>query len=95
MHTSRGRRFHDLVFGHELGRGSFSTVKYARQILRPEASPPPGETAAEAKVRAGSGGSGSSGSGSGGGGGVVAAVWRQSSAAAAASRQPQRELRQW
>ena len=27
-------RFHDLVFGHELGKGSFGTVKYARQIVR-------------------------------------------------------------
>ena len=27
-------KFHDLVFGHELGRGSFSVVKYARQILK-------------------------------------------------------------
>jgi hypothetical protein len=27
-------RFHDLVFGHELGRGSFGTVRYARQILK-------------------------------------------------------------
>jgi hypothetical protein len=24
--------FHDLVFGHELGSGSFSTVKYAKHI---------------------------------------------------------------
>jgi len=27
-------RFHDLVFGKELGSGSFSTVRYARQIIR-------------------------------------------------------------
>ncbi|CAM9104545.1 unnamed protein product [Discosporangium mesarthrocarpum] len=27
-------RFHDLVFGQELGHGSFSSVKYARQIVR-------------------------------------------------------------
>lgn len=27
-------KFHDLVFGHELGRGSFGTVKYARHIAR-------------------------------------------------------------
>ena len=27
-------KFHDLVFGHDLGSGSFSTVKYARQILK-------------------------------------------------------------
>lgn len=27
-------RFHDLVFGHELGQGSFSSVKYARQITK-------------------------------------------------------------
>ena len=27
-------RFHDLVFGHELGRGSFGVVKYARMIAR-------------------------------------------------------------
>lgn len=27
-------KFHDLVFGHELGTGSFSTVKYARLIER-------------------------------------------------------------
>lgn len=27
-------RFHDLVFGHELGSGSFSVVKYARQITK-------------------------------------------------------------
>ncbi|CAM9303063.1 unnamed protein product [Choristocarpus tenellus] len=27
-------RFHDLVFGQELGEGSFSVVKYARQIVR-------------------------------------------------------------
>ncbi|CAM9870614.1 unnamed protein product, partial [Phaeothamnion confervicola] len=26
-------RFHDLVFGHELGRGTFSVVRYARRIL--------------------------------------------------------------
>jgi len=38
-------KFHDLVFGHELGRGSFSTVKYARQILKqggPKAGPKAG-----------------------------------------------------
>ena len=27
-------RFHELVFGRELGTGAFSTVKYARQIIR-------------------------------------------------------------
>ena len=27
-------RFHDLVFGRELGKGSFGTVKYARMIVR-------------------------------------------------------------
>ena len=27
-------RFHDLVFGRELGRGSFSVVRYCRRILR-------------------------------------------------------------
>ncbi|CAB1107395.1 unnamed protein product [Ectocarpus sp. CCAP 1310/34] len=27
-------RFHDLVFGHELGSGSFSVVKYARHITK-------------------------------------------------------------
>ena len=27
-------KFHDLVFGHELGEGAFSTVRYARQIIR-------------------------------------------------------------
>ena len=27
-------KFHDLVFGHELGTGAFSTVKYARMIDR-------------------------------------------------------------
>lgn len=27
-------RFHDLVFGHELGQGSFSVVKYARHITK-------------------------------------------------------------
>ena len=27
-------RFHDLVFGHELGKGSFGCVKYARMIVR-------------------------------------------------------------
>lgn len=27
-------RFHDLVFGHELGQGTFSSVKYARQITK-------------------------------------------------------------
>ena len=27
-------KFHDLVFGHELGSGAFGTVKYARQIDR-------------------------------------------------------------
>jgi len=27
-------RFHDLVFGKELGKGAFSTVKYSRQIVR-------------------------------------------------------------
>ena len=27
-------RFHDLVFGHELGKGSFGCVKYARMITR-------------------------------------------------------------
>jgi len=27
-------KFHDLVFGQELGTGAFSTVKYARQILK-------------------------------------------------------------
>ena len=27
-------KFHDLIFGHILGTGSFSTVKYARQIVR-------------------------------------------------------------
>jgi hypothetical protein len=26
--------FHDLVFGHELGTGSFSSVKYAKLIIR-------------------------------------------------------------
>lgn len=26
--------FHDLVFGHELGSGSFSTVRFAKQIVR-------------------------------------------------------------
>ena len=31
-------KFHDLVFGQELGSGSFSTVKYARQILKQQAS---------------------------------------------------------
>ena len=27
-------KFHDLVFGHNLGTGAFSTVKYARQIVK-------------------------------------------------------------
>ena len=27
-------RFHDLVFGHELGSGAFSTVRYARHIAK-------------------------------------------------------------
>lgn len=27
-------KFHDLVFGRQLGSGSFSTVRYARQIIR-------------------------------------------------------------
>ena len=27
-------RFHDLVFGHELGSGAFSTVRYARHICK-------------------------------------------------------------
>eukprot|EP01083_Nonionella_stella_P058339 152825_1 len=27
-------KFHDLVFGQVLGTGSFSTVKYARQIIK-------------------------------------------------------------
>lgn len=27
-------RFHDLVFGDELGQGSFSVVKYARHITK-------------------------------------------------------------
>ncbi len=27
-------RFHDLVFGHELGAGAFSTVRYARHIAK-------------------------------------------------------------
>ena len=27
-------RFHDLVFGKELGKGSFSSVKYCRKIIR-------------------------------------------------------------
>jgi hypothetical protein len=27
-------KFHDLVFGHELGSGAFSTVKYARRIIK-------------------------------------------------------------
>lgn len=27
-------KFHDLVFGHLLGEGSFSTVKYARHITK-------------------------------------------------------------
>eukprot|EP00590_Aulacoseira_subarctica_P003129 CAMPEP_0172422308 /NCGR_PEP_ID=MMETSP1064-20121228/8470_1 /TAXON_ID=202472 /ORGANISM="Aulacoseira subarctica , Strain CCAP 1002/5" /LENGTH=679 /DNA_ID=CAMNT_0013163111 /DNA_START=59 /DNA_END=2098 /DNA_ORIENTATION=+ len=27
-------KFHDLVFGQELGRGAFSTVKYARRIIK-------------------------------------------------------------
>lgn len=27
-------KFHDLVFGRDLGTGSFSTVRYARQIIR-------------------------------------------------------------
>eukprot|EP00573_Skeletonema_grethae_P001567 CAMPEP_0201689234 /NCGR_PEP_ID=MMETSP0578-20130828/2844_1 /ASSEMBLY_ACC=CAM_ASM_000663 /TAXON_ID=267565 /ORGANISM="Skeletonema grethea, Strain CCMP 1804" /LENGTH=571 /DNA_ID=CAMNT_0048173799 /DNA_START=305 /DNA_END=2020 /DNA_ORIENTATION=- len=27
-------KFHDLVFGQELGTGAFSTVKYARQIMK-------------------------------------------------------------
>jgi hypothetical protein len=27
-------KFHDLVFGHELGTGAFSTVKYARLIVK-------------------------------------------------------------
>jgi len=27
-------KFHDLVFGHSLGEGSFSTVKYARHITK-------------------------------------------------------------
>jgi hypothetical protein len=27
-------KFHDLVFGHSLGSGAFSTVKYARHILK-------------------------------------------------------------
>lgn len=31
-------RFHDLVFGRELGKGAFSTVKYSRQILREKSS---------------------------------------------------------
>ena len=31
-------KFHDLVFGQELGSGSFSTVKYARQILKQQLS---------------------------------------------------------
>ena len=26
-------KFHDLVFGHELGHGAFGSVKYARLIL--------------------------------------------------------------
>ena len=27
-------KFHDLVFGQELGSGAFSTVKYARHITK-------------------------------------------------------------
>lgn len=27
-------KFHDLVFGNVLGEGAFSTVKYARQVIR-------------------------------------------------------------
>jgi len=27
-------KFHDLVFGHDLGSGAFSTVRYARQIIK-------------------------------------------------------------
>lgn len=36
FHISRrsSNRFHDLVFGHELGSGSFSVVKYARHITK-------------------------------------------------------------
>jgi hypothetical protein len=33
-----GLQFYDLVFGQELGIGSFSTVKYARQILKQQLS---------------------------------------------------------
>lgn len=29
-------KFHDLVFGHELGQGAFGVVKYARKIVQPE-----------------------------------------------------------
>jgi hypothetical protein len=43
-------KFHDLVFGNELGSGSFSTVKYARQIMRFD-QPVPGETAAEVSTQ--------------------------------------------
>ena len=31
-------RFHDLVFGRELGRGAFSVVKYARHVHREKSS---------------------------------------------------------
>ena len=31
-------RFHDLVFGRELGRGAFSLVKYARHVHREKSS---------------------------------------------------------
>lgn len=34
VHVPFPNRFHDLVFGHELGQGSFSSVKYARQITK-------------------------------------------------------------
>jgi hypothetical protein len=27
-------KFHDLVFGHQLGEGAFSSVKYARHITK-------------------------------------------------------------
>ncbi len=30
--------FHDLVFGHDLGSGSFSCVKYAKRIIRGKAA---------------------------------------------------------
>ena len=44
-------KFHDLVFGHDLGSGSFSTVRYARQILK--------QTPKSAAGGPGGGGSGS------------------------------------